>query len=118
VVFEEIYGSRKWPNFEELSAELMTYAIAMKGVNDLKNESGGALVMGNQGTVKDEAFCYNCGRKSHRSICNDVNLLDNAKEKNGAAVQGITGHQLHATHSGEVGSIGLPIVYPGRRTTS
>jgi hypothetical protein len=37
------------------------------------------------------------------SICNDVNLLDNAKGKNGAAVQGITAHQLQAIHSGEVG---------------
>jgi hypothetical protein len=64
---QRICGSRKRPNCEELSAELMTYAIAMKGVNDLKKESGGALVMGNQGTVKNEAFCYNCCRKGHRS---------------------------------------------------
>jgi hypothetical protein len=46
------------------------------------------------------------------NICNDVNLFDNAKEKNGAAVQGITGHQLQATHSGEVGSIGLTYCVP------
>jgi hypothetical protein len=63
---QRIYGSRKWPDYEVLSAELMTYAIAMKGVNDLQKDSGSAIIMGNKGTVTDDMPCYNCGRKGHR----------------------------------------------------
>jgi hypothetical protein len=60
----------------------MTYAITIKSLNELVKESGGALVMGNQGNVKGKAFCYNCGREGHRSrACSQARVTCGRAEK-------------------------------------
>jgi hypothetical protein len=35
---KKIYGSKQWLSYKELGAELHTYSLATKGINDLKKD--------------------------------------------------------------------------------
>jgi hypothetical protein len=59
---KKIYGSKHWPSYKELGAELHTYSLATKGINDLKKEIGAPLIHRNKTNVRmKKGLCYICG---------------------------------------------------------
>lgn len=57
-----IYGSKEWPHYQDLSAELYTYSEAIRGMEEINGDHGKISV--NMAESNDYK-CYNCGSSDH-----------------------------------------------------
>ena len=65
-----IFGERVWPDYQDLSAELNTYAEATERMKELKknNNDGKIKAFGTKSENMDTRCCWNCKGKSHMSF--------------------------------------------------
>jgi hypothetical protein len=65
-----IFGERVWPDYQDLSAELNTYAEATERMKELKknNNDGKIKAFGTKSDNMDTRCCWNCKGKSHMSF--------------------------------------------------